>query len=213
MADSYPTADVGAVGSFPRFPLEPNWVSAPSTQLSMLRRVLQFRGTSHHLETLTDDVPITTEMRFTIFTLADYNSLMGHFATARGRVNRFWVKCPVRHFEMKTNANNGSSQLILYPNNFDLQYQGYERIFIEMSDGDILARHVTAATYNSVDDQLEISINTALDRDLTTTNHIIIGRYLLVRFDSDELRLEAVTDQVCSTTLAFTELVTEYDEI
>jgi hypothetical protein len=152
-------------------------------------------------------------MKFTIFTLADYNTMMGHFCTAQGRCNRFWVKHPRRHFELKTNASNGSSQLIMYPNNFHLQYQGYERLYIEMDDGDILAREITAATYNSALNQLELSINTAIDRDVTTTNHVIIGRYLLVRFDSDSMRLEAVTDQVCELSLSFTELVREYDEI
>lgn len=213
MADSYPTADVGAVADFPRFPLEPNWVTEPTTELSMVRKIVNYRGTAHHIVSLTDDVPIRTEMGFTIFTLADYNSLMGHFITARGRVNRFWVKHALQTFELKTNASSGSSQLICFPNHFNLQYQGYERIYIRMSDGDTLARHVTAATYNEVSDQLELSINTALDRDVTTTNHIIIGRYLLVRFDSDDMTLDAKTDQVCEAALTFQELVKEYDEI
>lgn len=213
MADSYPTADVGAVADFPRFPLEPNWISEPATDIVMLRKVIQFRGTSHHIVPLTDDAPINLELKFTIFTTADYSSLMDHFVTARGRCNRFWVKHHLRTFELKTTASSGSSQLICYPNNFHLQYQGHERIYIEMSDGDILARHLTAANYNESSDQLELSINTSLDRDVTTTNHVIIGRYLLVRFDSDNMRLEAVTDQVCELSLSFTELVREYDEI
>ena len=88
MADSYPSADVGLVADFPRFPLEPNWISEPQTGLTLLRRMIQFRGTAHHLEILTDDVPISTEMKFTIFTMADYNTLMEHFINARGRSNR-----------------------------------------------------------------------------------------------------------------------------
>lgn len=210
MADSFPVGDVGAVGDFPRFPLEPNWVSDPQTRLDLVRDLVAYRGTSHSLNSIVDDVPITFEARFSVYTLADYNTLLSTFVDARGRCNRFWIKHPYRSFKLKTNAASGAGVIYCYDNGFDQQYQGYERIYILMTTGDVVARHVTAATYNEAQSRLELSLNTILDRDITTTNHVLIGRYLLARLDSDEMELSVVTDYACETDLAFRELVKEY---
>jgi hypothetical protein len=213
MADSYPTADVGAVADFPRFPFDPNWAEMPQTKLTLLKRILQHRGTSHELTSLTDEVPIGFEAGFTLFTRADYNTMLDFFVDARGRANRFWVKHPRRHFKLKVAASNGDSQIKCYDNNFHNQYQGEERLYIIMNDGDVLARHITAASYDSGNDWLLLSLNTQLDRDISLTNHVIIGRYLLARFDDDEWTYTAQTDTVIEFSFNFMELVREYDEI
>lgn len=213
MADSYPTADVGLVANFPRFPLEPNWITPPRTTFEVARELISNRGTAHAMRSMTDDVPIKFEAGFTLFTRADFATMLGFFVEARGVVNRFWVKHPYRSFKLKEDAGNGDGIIYCYPNEFDQQYQGYERIYIEMSDGDILARYVTAATYNSAEDRLELQLNTTLDRDVTTTNHVILARYLLARFDSDVLEMNFHTDTVCEFALSFYELVKEYSEI
>lgn len=210
MADSLPVADLG---SFPVFPLSPNWSSDPSSQIAFARDVIREPGTSHALVSITDDAPISFEAAFTIFTPAEYLSLMTFWVARRGRVNRFWVKHPYRSFKLKEDAGSGDGIIHCYPNSFELQYQGYERLYVVMDDGDTVAREITAATYDSGNDRLSLSLNTVLDRDLTTTNHIIIGRYLLARFDADDLDLELVTDCVSNFSLSFAELVREYDEI
>lgn len=213
MADSYPTADVGLEADFPRFPFHPNWTSPPTTKVDLVRTLIAMRGAAHAIRSVSDDAPISFEAKYTLFTRADYNTLLDFFVDARGKVNRFWVWHPHRSFKLKTNAGNGDGEIYCYPNFFQKQYQGYERIYITMTDGDVVARHVTDATYNESEDRLELSLNTALDRDITTTNHRIIGRYLLVRFDTDEIEFSIETDTVCETSLAFRELVKEYSEI
>jgi len=210
MADSLPAGDLG---SFPVFPLSPNWKEEPSSKIALSRDLISFPGTAHHIASITDDGPISFEAAFTTFTPAELSTALTFFVARRGRVNRFWVKHPYRSFKLKVDAGSGDGIIHCYPNDFETQYQGYERIYIVMSDGDTLAREITAAAYDAGNDRLSLSLNTVLDRDVTTTNHVIIGRYLLARFDADALELELVTDFVTNFSLSFYELVKEYDEI
>jgi len=209
MADSL--EDLGTGGSALLFPLEPNWASNPTTDLAMLRRVLSQRGTSHQLKSLTDDVPLKFKAGFTLLNKEQECTLLEFFCARLGRCQRFWIKHPRRHFELKSTATNGSATLVCNSNGFELQYQGYERIYILMNNGDVLTRKVTGATDDG--SELTLNINTVLDREVTTDNHYRIGRLLWARFDNDELAERCVTNTICETSLDFVELVQEYSEI
>lgn len=200
------------LGSTPVFPLEPNWVSQPSTNISLSRNLLAYRGTKHSIFPITDDAPITFEAHFTIYEKSDEDTFLDFFHARRGRNQRFWVKHPRQHFALKETASNGALSMVCYPNSAHDQFQGYERIYVVMSTGDIVTRKVNSATYSSDDDEINLAINSALDRDITISNQILIGRVLLCRFDSDELSVSHVTTTTCEFSLKFYELVKEYEE-
>ena len=200
------------LGSTPVFPLEPNWATEPSTNLTMTRRLLGYRGTIQSLFSLTPDVPVVFQAKFTVYDKTDENTIMDFFHARKGRNQRFWIKHPRQHFTLKETAGNGTLSMVCNPNDSHNQWQGYERIYIRMTDGDLLTRKVTAANYNEAQDEVTLTLNSALDRDITTTNQNLIGRMLLCRFDSDDFRVTWLTTITMEFSLKFYELVGEYSE-
>jgi len=200
------------LGTTSMFPLEPNWVSNPKTNIGMARRVLGYRGTAETLFAVSDDVPVTFEAKFTIFNKTDENTILDFFLARKGRNQRFWIKHPRRHFTLKDNASNGAATLVCNTNDADRQWQGYERIYILMNDGDVLTRKVNSVTYSEANDEVTLTLNNVIDRDITTTNHAIIGRLLLCRFDSDEFAVRWYTTVTSDFNLRFYELVGEYSD-
>lgn len=207
MADSYLD-----LGSAPQFPIEPNWIQLPQTNLEIAHRVISYPGTAHDNFSIGDDVPISFSAKFTLYSHSEFDTFMDFFHARRGRNGRFWIKHPRQHFTLKTNASSGASSMVMQPNKSNLQWQGYERIIIIMNTGDEVTRKVTAATYSTADDDVTLTLNNALDRDITTSNYSLIGRYLLARFDKDVLDMVWLTSQTCEFTLNFYELVREYDD-
>jgi hypothetical protein len=178
----------------------------------MTRRILGYRGTQEDIFQLTDDVPIAFQEKFTVYDKTDESAMLAFFHARRGRRDRFWVKHPSQNFELKSTASSGSSTMLCYPNNSHLQWQGYERIYILMADGDVLTRKVNSVTYSESSNHVSLALNNALDRDITTTNQVLIGRLLLCRFDSDELRMNWKSTVTSDFTVKFHEVVGEYGD-
>jgi len=198
------------LGTTPVFPLEPNWVSNPTTNISVARRVIGYPGTIQALFQITDDVPVTFTEKFTIYNKTDENTILNFFHARKGRNQRFWVKHPRKHFTLKETASSGAVTMVCEPNNADKQWQGYERIYIVMGTGDILTRKVNSVTYDAVNEEINLTLNNSLDRDVTTSNQILIGRLLLCRFDSDEMNIRWHSTVTSDFSLKFYELVKEY---
>ncbi len=205
VADSYED-----LGTHPRFPHAPNWSRAPGTSLTLPRRILEFRGSAQEIAALTPDVPLSFEAEFTCVDKAEEHAVVDFFNARKGRCEPFWVAHPRRHFTLKEAANAGALVLNVAPNSAELQFQGYERIFLEMANGDVVTRHVYEAAFNEVQARVELSLETALDRDVTPENHVAFGRYLLARFDDDVLKERVLTDGVSAIALRFVEVVGEY---
>ncbi len=200
------------LGSTPVFPLEPNWVSDPKTNVALPRTLLGYRGTRHSLYTVSDDAPVSFDAQFTIYDKTDENTIMDFFHARKGRNQRFWVKHPRQHFTLKNTASNGALTMVCNSNDSHNQWQGYERIYIRMTDEDVLTRKVTSVSYNDVSDQVSLTLNSGLDRDVTTANQNLIGRMLLCRFDSDELNVKWISTITTEFSLSFYELTGEYTD-
>jgi hypothetical protein len=197
----------------PIFPLLPNWVTTPGSEIALARTILEYRGSAQRLIPFTEDVPISFDAKFTTYNKQDEYSLIDFYNERRGKNERFWAYHPKVAFELKQDIGSGATALVCIQNYAESQYQGYERIYIVMNDGDILTRHVTNVSYNDIADELTVEIETALDRDVDEDGYTRIGRLLLSRFDEDELNLNHQSDLVTETDLRFYELVQEYDEI
>jgi hypothetical protein len=162
---------------------------------------------------VTDDVPERLKIGVTVSSKTDEYDLIDFFYNHRGRWAKFWMRSTVREFTLKENALSGSGAIITYVNGAHLQYQGYERIYIVMNNGDVLSRKVGNVTYDDVNEKYTLTLTTNLDRDLETDNHFLIARLLLGRFDEDSLILDYETDGVSEQVFTFQELVKEYSEI
>jgi hypothetical protein len=69
-------------------------------------------------------------------------------------------------------------------------------------------RHVTGVTV--VADTEVLTVETAFDRDIATEDVKVFGRFLLGRFDGDELAMHHVSSTVTECSMRFVELTNEY---
>lgn len=207
MADS-----LEGLGTAELFPLVPNWVVTPTTNLVVGRYYQTYPGSSFIIEELTGDVPQVLELGFMLEKEDEY-SLLDFFNDRKGRLERFWVRDPKQSFILKETATLGSTVLKCYPNKAEEVMRGDERIWIEMTDGgDIITRELTDVSYNTGDDATYLQMNTTIDRDLTADNgnHLIIGKLLLARFGYDTMEISLQSNLIGETNLRFRELVKEY---
>lgn len=204
MADS-----ITKTGSFELFDIEPNWADDISLDYRISRRVVSYAGTPTVLEAIAPEVPVALSLDFVCEDKNSEFDLLTFFLSKKGQLNRFWLRHPASAFTLRTTALSGATGLYCKRNRFDLVYQGYERIYILMaSTGDIIVRQITSCIDNA--DYTYIGFDTSIDRDVTLTNHVKIGRLLLGRWSTDRIKFSCHTSGVSEATLEFTELVKEY---
>jgi hypothetical protein len=189
------------------FPLEPNWATRPRLDLEFSRTLIKYPGSVSQLKPLTDDAPERWEFGFTPDKSDEYD-LIDFFVGKYGRHGGFWMKIPSREFTLYQDSLSGSTEIRAELNNAERQYQGYERIWIDMHNGEILTRNVDDATNEG--SYIALSIATQLDRDLLLTNHYKICRLIYCRFDEDAMILDYSQDQYPQIRLLVRELVKEY---
>ena len=208
MADDYQD-----LGTYERFPLLPNWVSQPESSYIMARWLVNMPGTVDSLTSITDDAPIIFSAKFMLYQKSDEYAFLDFFNDHRGRANKFWIQHPSSCFILTKTANLGGTSINCQPNKAHLNYQGYERVYILMDNGDIITRKAGAVTYDPVDDEVDLELVTALDRDITTTNYQMVGRMLLCRFEEDNITVESHSSEVSEVECRFRELVKEYSDV
>lgn len=210
--------DDGSLGGIPGaecpglFPIEPDWSKLPARRMIYARHLMGYPGTIHEIGETTTRVPISLDMGV-LMRKAEEFELLDFFCTHHGRHLRCWLKSPVRAFTLKQDMASGSTVLYVERNGAQDWYQGHERIYILMADGELLVRHVQGIIDDTDNDRLILSLDSPLGRDVTLGNHYIIGRYLLARFDMDRLDLSFITDGVSRAALKFLELTAEYSEL
>jgi hypothetical protein len=204
MADS-----LTKVGSIDRWTIDPDWSGDLSPDYKLSRRLMGYPGTSHVVEPIAPETPMALALTFACATKQREYELITQFVYFMGRLKRFWMKSPHAAFHLKTNAVSGAAGIYCYYNAFEPIFQGYERVYILMADGDLIVRKVTAVS-DSVDNYTYLVFDTPIDRDILLTNYLRIGRYLLGRFDSDSLKFTFRSNVVNKAELNFLELVKEY---
>lgn len=208
MADDYQD-----LGSYERFPLVPNWASTPESSYIIARWLVNMSGTVDSLQSITDNAPLIFNAKFLIYDKSDEYDFLDFFYSRKGRHGKFWIQHPASCFILTKTANLGGTSINCEPNKAHLNYQGYERIYILMNTGDVITRKVGAVTYDDVDDEVDLELVTALDREITITNYQMVGRMLLVRFEEDNLVVESHSSEVSEVKCSFRELPEEYDDI
>jgi uncharacterized Zn-finger protein len=205
MADS-----LTKVGSIYRWEKEPNWVNDITAEYKLSRRLIAYPGTPVILEPVAEETILAVTLKFMCKDKDEEYQFITKFVDFKGRVGRFWMKHPANFFTMKTNSFVGAPGIYCEYNGFGEIYQGYERVFIPMNDGDLVVRKVVGVS-ETVGSHTFLQFDTILDRDIITGNHLMIGRYLLGRFDSDSLRFVHHSNVVSEVDINFVELVKEYD--
>jgi hypothetical protein len=201
------------IGTEEVFPLEPNWATKPGHTYTMTRYLNQHPGTVTEISQKNPESPWVVTARFDIQSKEEEFELLSFIKDREGRVGKFWFKHPKNMFSIKDALSNGSTQVIVYEDNFHLISQGYERIYIELLTGDIITRHVSSADWDEDNEEVQLNLATGVDRDIAVDEVLRIGRFLLVRFDDDMFRFDLDTDHKSMIRLRFKELVKEYSDL
>jgi hypothetical protein len=203
-----------ALGDVPLFPFEPTWSEMPRISPVILRRIVSHRGTVQQVESTQGDVPVKLTFGYSLLTSADIMAMTSFFLDRKGRLGRFWIRHPLEAFSLAAPASINQNLLVCQDNLAARQFQGYERIWMEMADGDLLIRQVTEASADPETGLVTLTLDTNLDRVVNADTLFRIGRMYLVRFDQDDLKfLFATPETAGDITLTFYELVKEYSDL
>lgn len=195
------------LGGYDIFTIDPNWATRPKVDFELAKHIINFPGTVSQLSGISDDVPEAWTVGFTPNKSDEYD-FIDFFVGKYGRNGRFWFKLPHTEFTLITTALSGSTELRVDRNWAERQYQGYERIWIDMHNDEILTREITGVTDETT--YLALALATSLDREVNLTNHYKICRLLLCRFDEDALIMDFGQDHYPHITINVRELVKEY---
>jgi len=195
------------------FTLSPNWSSNPQTSLAALRRLISFPGTSDVVQSIGLSPILSFSQKYLLKTKAEINEFYEFMQRVKGRWGRFWIRHPYSFFTLKTSTGIGAVTIYVERNQFDWIFQGYERIYIQQSDGSIITRLLTDVVENVLLDRLELTFGTQLDRPILKTDKIILGRLLLVRLDSDEIQLSMISQTLAEVGIKVVEVIKDYEDI
>ena len=205
--------DLIDLGTADLFTLNPNWATIPKTTPQALRRLIGFQGTADTLQSLGNVPALTFDEFFTIYNKTDMKYFLDFINDHKGRWGRFWVRHPKTFFNLKSTAGIGSVIIYVERNEFDWIYQGYERFYFQLANGDIITRQITSVVEDDLNDRIELHFTGGLDRNIYTTTPHIMGRLLLVRFDNDEFSLSIKNQLIAEVSIRVVELIQEYGEV
>lgn len=209
MANSF-----SGLGDLELFPFEPSWADPPSMTPVFVRRIISQRGTVQDVESVTGDVPARMTLGFSLLSAEGVLAFSDFFMERKGRLGRFWLMHPACAFTLAASASLNQNLLVCRDNLAARQFQGYERIYLLMNDGDILIRQVTAVESDQDGSLCTLTLDADLDRVVTADTLARIGRVYLVRFDQDDLDFRFITPGAAGDVrLTFYELVKEYGDV
>jgi hypothetical protein len=201
------------IGGEDIFAFTPDWSTPPGQAFNITRYLQQYPGTTAKITEMNTEVPLIIESDFYFNTKEDEFNFLTFIHDRIGRAKRFWYKYPKTLFRLKDDLSNGSNTIVVHKDYSSLSLQGYERIYFEFDDGDLVTRHITGSDLDDPNEEVELTLATALDRDSAKENVVAIGRILLVRFNEDVFNFKVITDQKSSISLSFYELVKEYSDL
>jgi len=193
------------------FRLKPNWMDTPKVDFEFYREVIQFVQTSIDIYNLGEGVPSMMSYGYLNVDREDYYYIVDFFVNHQGKLQRFWLPVWKNAFELTADISSGDSIITIRNVYFNLIERGYERIFIELKNGDFITRSIMTVVSDGDDEN--IFLNTAIGRDISTSDIKYFGRLMLVRFDADELPIDYRSDKVTEIELGFIELPHEYEEV
>jgi hypothetical protein len=206
MSDSYED-----LGSFPRFSITPEWSGGAGVDVFTAREPISFNNGIVSIRRLSLDKSFSVGYNFASMSKADEYQLLKFFADRKGRLERFWIPLWFNEFRLKGSIEpqivEGATEFSIEQNNFWEVFGVNIRIFIKLKNGDMITRRIKDV---DLDSRTRLFVNTPFNRDIGQSEIDCFGRYLLARFDQDELELAHTTPALSDCTLSFKELVKEY---
>ena len=220
MADS--KTGLGTVSTI--LTIKPDWQRLPSSGFQAGRQMLQDGAGTTAVRTLVlGKLPFSFSYGFTNLSKEAEYDLLEFFYNRKGMFDRFWLPVwfnilPVIQYVPESGDpyvfRNTFKPFGLYGLDFLDIYQGYERLFVEMNDGDIITRKITDCHADEITpENLVCDTDTNFDRDAALSDIKIFTLLKLCRFDQDELEINHISGKISSCELSFKELTKEYADM
>lgn len=202
--------DIQGLGTLPNMWLtRPDWSGEMTMNYTPSFNLLQYNGSVSALWVNNYDAPRKMKYKYSHATKTEEKVLLDFFLARLGRHGCFWIPTWTTNFVVLNNIAASDTVLNMQNNAFHKAFKGYERIAFILTSGDIIVREISAAA--EVDSTQEnITVTTAMDRVILTTEIDMCCLFLLVRFEKDNLQFNHETDSVSEVDFTVYELIGEY---
>lgn len=198
------------LSTYPILRIKPDWVDGIEAEFELAQKVNNYAGTIDEVVTYSDERPFGCDLPFKLMSKADEYEFIEFFIQQKGRWARFWLPAPHDFFEMAEDGVEDDTFIIVKDRIFRDAHRGFERLLIEMKNGDLLTFKIISVLPGPLGGQETLNLSTALDRDIPIEDVLKCTFIYLGRFDGDRIELEYYTDRVSSSGQKFVELVKEY---
>ena len=189
---------------------KPNWAENPKRTISMNRDLIKLNESAVTLVNISDYLYHEITYSYTFATRGEVYDFVQWYNQRQGKLQRFWLPIVRNEFELYSPVNQFDSSLIVVSTGFVEVYQGYERIYLELSNGDLITHKVTGVIDNG-DGTETLQLDALMDRNIALSEVNWFSRIMLVRFNRDSLQMTHSTDGVAEATVTYRELVREYE--
>lgn len=177
----------------------------------MSRSVHAYMGTVEELINYSDHRPTRLELEFLFQNKEEEYNFLTFWMDKRGQWKKFWLPSPDTGFILDTPTVIGVPSVIVKGNSFAEFYKGFERVFIQLKNGDRLTFQINSISKDQpLPGQDTLNLGAALDRIFDQTAIELFSLLLLGRFEKDVAELSYITMAVSECKIAFWELPKEY---
>lgn len=189
---------------------KPNWATNPKRVIQMNRDLVEYEESSITIINISDFLIHVITYSYTFVNREEVFDYITFFNAQQGKLKRFWLPIIRNEFALVDPVSTFDGSLLVVDTGFAEVYQGYERIYLELQDGNLITRKVTGVVDNG-DGTETLQLETLMDRDIALSEVNLFSRIMLVRFDKDALQLTHSTDAIAEVTMKYLELVREYE--
>lgn len=200
--------DLQDLGAEERFIISPNWRDNNAVELLLNREIVAFSTTITDIFNYSELNQNKITLKFTNETKEQEHDIIDFFHDKIGRLKRFWLQGHKEEFVLSRDITVTDTIIYIEDNGFDFVYQGHERIYLALTNRDLITRKITNVSKSGTELLLTVS---AMDRNIAKEDVGIFGRIFLVRFNKDVLEIIHLTNVVSECVLEFVEVLKEYD--
>jgi len=188
-----------------------NWKSELSAQYEMSRAIHSYAGTVEELINYSDHRPTRLELEFLFQNKAEEYDFLTFWMDKRGQWKKFWLPSPSTGFFLDTPTVIGVPSVIVRGNRFAEFYKGFERIFIQLDNGDRLSFQINSIAQDQpLPGKDTLNLGAALDRIVDQADIALFSLLLCGRFEKDVAELAYITMAISECKISFLELPKEY---
>ena len=186
-----------------------NWRENVKYNFETSIKIIEFTGTAIEIEANSQETPQNFGFKILFGDKESEFNFLEKFAVFKGRYKRFYFPLPITSFTLVATAASGQRKILVEDNQFDKLFRGFEKLAVIQKNGDIITDKIISAV--KLVNDIELTIESDLDRELTLSNVDYITFCILCRLGKDELRVTYASDSVSETEIDLVELPLEYD--